>query len=77
VDVRTDPDDERHDGEHSDDEPHEVVSIGHAVSVPTWGRVQSVRVSQRRQAGRCPYCTERHYPPLSYWYAVYAYLARW
>lgn len=43
----------------------------------TQARVTKVRVSMRPQAGKCPYCGARHHPPLSYWYAVYAYLARW
>lgn len=39
--------------------------------------VTRIRVSLRPQAGRCNYCGQRHYPPLSYWYAVYAWLAGW
>lgn len=40
-------------------------------------RVTRIRISQRPQAGRCNYCGHKHMPPLSYWYAIYAYLAGW
>lgn len=43
----------------------------------TWARVTKFRVYPRPLAGRCNYCGGNHMPPLSYWYAVYAYLARW
>lgn len=40
-------------------------------------RVTRIRVSLRPLSGKCQYCGRRHYPPLSYYYAVYAYLAGW
>lgn len=39
--------------------------------------VVSFRITRRPQAGRCNYCGRVTDPPLSYWYALYAYLAGW
>lgn len=43
----------------------------------TPAKVVGIRISRRQIAGHCPYCGKRHYPPYSYWFAVYAYLAGW
>lgn len=40
-------------------------------------QLKGIRVTRRRMAGRCVYCGQKHFPPYSYWFAVYAYLAGW